>query len=602
MQDKTSPFKIALISMPWSIFNRPSVQIGALTAYLEQDDGIIVDSFHPYLGVAKTISTETYLYLCQNSWAGEALYASILFPERKLKAQQIFKKCCADNKKIAQNFDSLRNTLQNHLDNWVEDTDFSKYPLIGFSVCFSQLFASLLASLKVKEKVPDSAIVFGGSSCVGEIGKSLLGQFSQIDYVVDGEGEIPLKTLCGFLVKKRDTLPQQIRSKVPATQVSCGNVDDLNTLPTPDYLSYFKELSSQFPDQPFIPILPLEFSRGCWWRKCTFCNLNLQWRGYRWKNSDKMMAELKTLLKKHKCLDFTFCDNALPSKETDSFFQKTLQSGEDFRFFAEIRAIRDPQKLSLYRSGGLTSVQVGIESLSNTLLEKMAKGTTVIENLAVMKHCLECGMVLEGNLIVEFPGSTEAEIAETLVNLDFALPFNPLSPASFFLGYGSPMEKNPHQFGISVITDHPHNVRLFPENLFENMEMLIKDFRGDKMKQKALWKPVTEKLRRWKFFHKNRKNKTIAPLSYRDGGTFIVIRQERPHGKPLLHRLQGTSRQLYLFCGTIRSLSEIRQEFSTLAEKTLLNFFSDLCNKNLLFREKNTFLALAVHPQKPSRQ
>lgn len=588
--------------MPWSIFNRPSVQTGALKAYLEQDKEIIVDNFHPYLGVAKAISTETYLYLCQNSWAGEALYASILFPERKVKAQNIFEKCCADNKKIVRNFDSLRSTLQKHLDKWVDGIEFSTYPLIGFTVCFSQLFSSLTASYKIKEKSPDSAIVFGGSSCVGEIGASLHDQFPQIDYVVDGEGERPLKALCDFFLKKRDTLPLQIRSRVQTTPVPSGNIEDLNTLPTPNYTSYFKELSHQFPEQPFIPTIPLEFSRGCWWSKCSFCNLNLQWCGYRWKNSDKMIAEVKTLLKKHQCLDFTFCDNALPARETDSFFDKTFRSGEDFRFFAEIRAIRNPQKLSSYRNGGLTSVQVGIESVSNTLLEKMVKGTTVIENLAVMKHCLECGILLEGNLIVEFPGTTETEIAETLANLDFILPFNPLSPASFFLGFGSPMQRNPQQFGISAITHHPYNGQLFPENMFQDMEMLIKDFRGDKTKQKTLWKPVIEKMHRWKNFHMSRNNKTNAPLSYRDGGTFIIVRQERLHGKPLLHRLQGTSRQLYLYCGTIRSLAEIQQQFPTLAEKTLLNFFDDLCNKNLLFCENNTFLALAVHPQKTSGQ
>ncbi len=595
MPENTLVFKTALISMPWSVFNRPSVQLGALKAYLEQQDNTEVDCLHPYLGVARLLGPDTYLYLSRNSWAGEALYASILFPERTSSAKRIFRKSCSDNKKVVHKFDTIREILQNHLDNWVDNIEFNKYRLIGFSVCFSQLFASLAASGMIKKKSPDSALVFGGSSCVGEIGTSLLRQFSQIDYIVDGEGELPLEALILFLLKKSDVLPQQVHNRMTTVADSCGNISDLNELPTPDYNDYFKEVVKEFPTQPFIPTLPLEFSRGCWWEKCTFCNLNLQWQGYRWKSNDKMMAELDFLLTSHQCLDFSFCDNALPIKETDSFFRKTKENSSDFRFFAEIRAIKNPEKLLLYRQGGLTSVQVGIESLSNTLLLKMKKGTTVIANIAIMKHCLENSIGLEGNLIVEFPGSTEEEVAETLTNLDFVLPFNPLTPAVFFLGFGSPMEKEPFKYGIRTITHHRNNTQLFPENFLENMEMLIKDFRGDKLKQKSQWKPVVEKVKRWQKFHEHRKNRDIAPLSYREGGSFIIIRQEQLIGKPLLHRLQGMSRKLYIYCAVIRHLNEIKQQFPTLREKTILNFFDDLCNKKLLFRQNNTFLALAVH-------
>lgn len=588
--------------MPWSIFNRPSIQLGTLKGFLQQDEEISIDTFHPYLGLAKSLGIESYQYICSKSWAGEALYGALLFPDRVAQAKKVFKKSCADNTKFGREFQALRTIVESHLNNWITETDFSKYALIGFSVCFSQLFASLSAAKKIKSNLPNSTIIFGGSSCVGEIGTSLLQQFPQIDYVVDGEGEIPLRNLCHFLLRKQDFLPQQVHSRTEKSGGPYTTIRDLNTLPIPDYTSYFQELNSLFPDQPFIPRLPLEFSRGCWWRKCTFCNLNLQWQGYRWKTSRKMMSELLYLTKKHQCLDFTFCDNALPENETAPFFQKCWESGKDFRFFAEIRNIKQSDKLALYRNGGLTTVQVGIESFSNSLLQKMKKGTSVIENLAIMKHCLENNIQLEGNLIVEFPGSSKTEIEETLRNLDYAIPFNPLTAASFFLGFGSPMEKQPHKFGISGISHHRNNKSLLPEHMLESMEMLIKDFRGDKIKQKDLWKPVIRKLKMWRNFHEKRQDKTIAPLSYRDGGTFIVVRQEQLQGKPLLHRLQGQSRQLYLYCRSIRTLEEILHHFSTLKEKTVLNFFDDLSNKSLLFRENNTFLALAVHLQKPARQ
>ncbi|HKJ64993.1 MAG TPA: hypothetical protein VJ969_06300, partial [Desulfopila sp.] len=61
--------QVALISMPWSLFNRPSVQLGALKAYLETRSDVRVDCFHPYLAVARSLGPETYTALSKNSWA-----------------------------------------------------------------------------------------------------------------------------------------------------------------------------------------------------------------------------------------------------------------------------------------------------------------------------------------------------------------------------------------------------------------------------------------------------------------------------------------------------------------------------------------------------
>ncbi len=38
--DTSCLFRLALIAMPWSIFNRPSIQLGALKSYLEQETGV----------------------------------------------------------------------------------------------------------------------------------------------------------------------------------------------------------------------------------------------------------------------------------------------------------------------------------------------------------------------------------------------------------------------------------------------------------------------------------------------------------------------------------------------------------------------------------
>ncbi len=595
MERTRETFRLALISMPWSIFNRPSIQLGSLKAFLEMDAYIKVDTFHPYLHAAKTIGIDTYNYISQKTWAGEALYSPLVFPEQRNEAEQLFSKRCSDKEGRNLNFSTLSQSLDHALTEHLVSLDLAQYDLIGLTICFSQLLPSLAAAARIKELREDLPLVVGGSSCGAELGTSLLGNFPQLDYVIDGEGENPLLQLCHYLAGRSGNLPSQVKSRKPQTPATpCETVKDINELPIPDYRPYFQELKKLFPGMPFLPVLPLEFSRGCWWNKCVFCNLNIQWIGYRWKNSQRMLHEVSHLSQAHQCLDFAFTDNALPLKDSDRFFQVLAEKSSDLRFFAEIRTITDPEKIALYRRGGLTRVQVGIESLSATLLDKLKKGTSVIENIAAMKFCLENDMKLEGNLITEFPTSTEREAEDTMINLNYILPYHPLSSAAFFLGTGSPVERNPRQYGLKTITQHGDNRKIFPKKLLRNLELLTKDYRGDRTQQRKIWKPVKEKIREWQTYHRKRQGQKVPALSYRDGGSFLIIRQEKLSGETLLHRLQGRSRELYLYCSSIRTMEEIEQKFTTLPQKTMLNFFDDLSKKRLLFQEGNRVLALAI--------
>ncbi len=377
--------------------------------------------------------------------------------------------------------------------------------------------------------------------------------------------------------------------------MSCPQIEDLNLLPIPDFTPYFARMAALFPALPFIPVLPLEFSRGCWWNRCAFCNLNLQWQGYRYKTAERLHAEVETLVQRHQCLDFTFTDNALPQGQAELFFRRRGESAKDCRFFAEIRGTTRPEQLEIFSRGGLQTIQVGIEALSTSLLRKMVKGVTAIENIAMMKFSLACGIRLEGNLIVEFPGSTLEEVGETMENLDFVLPFRPLATAVFFLGHGSPVHRNPGEYGISQVRPHKKNRALFPPELLGDLEMLAMDYRGGQADQRRLWRPVIAKIALWRSFHERRRKNGQPALGYRDGGDFLIIRQEPADGNPLQHRLRGLSRQIYLFCGRIRTREEILQRYPSLSAAALDRFLAELRQKRLLFQEGEQVLALAVH-------
>jgi len=590
--------------MPWAIVNRPSVQLGALHGYLRHHcPDIAVNSYHPYLEIAKEIGFDTYQLISRNNWAGECLYSTLLFPENKESARSLFYASLQGDKRRLD-FDHLTGILARHMDAWIKSSDFNNQNLIGFSICFSQLIASLYAVTKIKQFHPTCKIVLGGSVCTPAIGVSLLKSFNYLDYIVTGEGEEPLRKLCRHLAsKKSEPFPdngsilsrQTLDDQAFISPANCcsDEIHDLNTLPPPYYDDYFTRLGSL--GLTFIPTLPVEFSRGCWWNKCTFCNLNLQWAGYRHKKGDRMEMEIEYLSRRHGTLDFTFTDNALPPVDSRSFFASMAEKSGDLHFFAEIRAAIDPAIYHLYKNGGLNSVQVGIESLSTSLLKRMKKGVGVMENIAAMKNGVEAGITLEGNLILEFPGSTQEEVEQTLRALDAVLPFHPLDSASFFLGSGSPIHCNPKDFGIRSIRHHPHYNKLFPPSTLTTLKPLIYSYHGDRARQKKLWQPVRDKIAAWKKFHANRDNRNIPALFYRNGDDFLIIRQELPSAPTLHHRLKGKSKDIYLACRHIVTRKELLETFKSINTKQLCNFLDGLVDKNLLYREEDRYLALAVH-------
>jgi ribosomal peptide maturation radical SAM protein 1 len=517
----------------------------------------------------------------------------LLFPEKRQEAEKLFRSVKLI-RRLRNDFEPLHVALEAASKALIDQPFFLQADLVGFSVCFNQLLPSLHLARLIKERYPVLPIVFGGSSCCGALGDTLITTFPQIDYLVDGEGEESLLRLARFLNQETTELPQSIKTvnKTPVTGSSPRQLA-MDQLVCPDYSGYFVEMKQTFPHAPFIPILPVEFSRGCWWNRCTFCNLNLQWHHYRQKSALQMYREIEALSFRHECLHFTFTDNALPPKAATSLFSELATKNKDYQFFAEIRAKTKPEELQNYHQGGLRTVQVGIESLSTRLLLRMQKGTTAMDNIAAMKFCAAAGIRLEGNLIVEYPGTTQEEIDETISSLDFVLPFLPLACATFFLGFQSPIYQRSADHNISKIIAHPKNKLLFPDNILSSMALLVNDFQGQRRKLRLMWRPVREKVTKWQTFHTQR-SIGVPPLSYRDGENFLIIRQELLQGLPLLHRLRGPSRGIYLFCDSPKKLQEISTAFPNIDQSKLKPFLDQLTEKRLVYRENDTYLALAI--------
>ena len=593
--------KVALISMPWPIFSRPSVQLGVLKGYLQRVwPELSVTNFHPYLRVAEALGYDLYQKLSDTSWLAEGVSAAVLFPERRSSIKEFVSRLLKEAR-WSFPFEEVVLSVEETLQKYLSQIDWSSFNAVGFSVCLNQLCTSLWGARWLKSRYPQLPIIFGGSSCAGEMGKSLLSVFPFVDYVINGEGERPLKELLAFLIKG-EPFPEKGVFYRAEGKVLGGGLNQLPSeeIPSPLYEDYLREVMSLPPEKRFFPLITLEASRGCWWFKCRFCNLNLQWKGFRPKPLPQVLKEIRAHAKAG-FLDFAFMDNCLPVEASRRLFEELAKDGVDYRFFAELRAVYKREDYLRFRKGGLTWVQIGIEALSSSLLKRLQKGTTAIDNIAAMRHCEEAGLVLEGNLILEFPGSTPEEVAETLIHLDYVFPFRPLSAVSFWLGYESPVFKNPRQFGLKAIYPDPRYRKLFPKSVLEKWVPLAWGYRGDRMFQRKLWRPVREKMVRWQEAYSSLRKEKGPLLTYREGPGFLLLRQVLPNGKVLHHRLSGPSRDIYLFLTDIRTWDEIKARFSRLPEEKIWTFLGDLREKKLVFREGEKLVALAIRHQGKER-
>jgi len=611
--------KIVLISTPWPLYNRPSIQLGTLKAYLRSIyPDVQVDAHHVYLKLAKSIGYRLYHEISKRTWLAETIYATLLYPERFQKIENLFNRE-SDRKSVLKTagLKSITDLVKKTTDEFISNVNWGDYLLAGFSVSLCQLTSALYFIKRIKQIFPKLFIIVGGSTFSGPATHDFLRLFPAVDAVINGEGELPFSQLIGCLKKS------QILCRVPSIKgvirpraaenndcpAGFHQMKELTSLPPPDYDDYFELLNSFDSHNVFFPTLPVETSRGCWWQRtsasgktsgCAFCNLNLQWDGYRAKDSSQAVAEIDNLTGKYKTLSVAIVDNVLPKITSHNLFVKLNKLKKDLHLFSEIRATTSYPELKVMREAGMQEVQIGIEALSTPLLKKLHKGTTTIQNLEIMKNCEALGIKNISNLILHFPGSDERDVTQSLRNIEFALPYRPLKPVGFWLGHGSPVWQNPKTYRIQAVFNHPNWGFLFPRETFQSMRFMIQAYRGDLAYQRKIWRPFKKKLDTW---HKIYTGLHCRPaqspiLSLRDGRDFLIILQRKAHTEPVNHRLVGTSRLIYLFCRHHRSLKRIRDQFPAFFEDKIIAFLKMMVDKKLMFEENDRYLSLAV-PLRP---
>jgi len=598
--------------MPWQDPLSPSIQLGALKAYVNQErPNVAVDTYNLFLELADPIDIHLAKVISR-SWIGEALFAYMLFPQQAASISTYLEHAREDDIAFANiDYGHMIETLRTTLLARISDTDWSQYSFVGFTVVFAQTFSSLLAAREIKRRAPSVPIVFGGPGCTGVIGKSLLSNFDFLNYIINGEGEKPLVNLIDALGDPGRERPPLMRALVhrASTQSELTEVDqlaNLTTLPPPDYDDYFDTLSRT--RDPIVAKarvrIPVETNRGCWWDKslvdpmqsCSFCNLNLQWHGYREKPTAQAISEIQQLVRRYSCPDFTIVDNILRHKNADEFIDGIAALDLGLDFWLEARASVKPYQIKRLKEVGGRVIQFGIESLSTSMLRKMVKGTTALQNLQAMKFCEQYGVKNTANVIIDFPGMDEDDINENLANIEFARCYYPLSVTEFSLVYQAPAYKQPWEFDIEEIKTYHMYSMLMPPELSDRLFLTEKSFTSAKLeKLRPMWAMVRQAIQDWTAHYERTRPMVEGNLllSLQDGGDYLKIRDFR-RPAPKFHWMSGVERDLYLECSAAIRLKDLYSRFPSISQEFIDATITKWVGMRLAFRESGRVMGLAV--------
>ena len=159
--------------------------------------------------------------------------------------------------------------------------------LVGFSATTSGFLDGHALAARIKQSHPEIRTVFGGVH-ISALGASLLGDFREIDYLCEGEGEGPLLDLAdGRAPRSIDGLVRRDGDQA-VTNPPRTPIDNLDDLPFPDYegLAGFPR-GYQLPLFSYIhePGATMITSRGCPFQ-CSYCDRSVFKRSYRTNSAD----------------------------------------------------------------------------------------------------------------------------------------------------------------------------------------------------------------------------------------------------------------------------------------------------------------------------
>lgn len=341
--------------------------------------------------------------------------------------------------------------------NTVPEVLKGKPELIGISIInTSQIIPGLTLANLIKKSNENIHINIGGSvftRLINEINRNKE-LFSVFDSVIVHEGETALLSLIKHLSDEIDIkdIPNIIYKKgleIKVNEISSGG-EDVNSLPTPCFDGL--PLDLYFSPELVLPVLS---SRGCYWKRCTFCDHGYGYSGkYRPRNVELLYHDLEKLKNKYETSFFTFQDEGISSNLIGALSDRIIENNLDISWLADSRfePAFSPELSDKLSDAGCKMLYFGLESANERILRCMDKGIKKDNVLKICKYCTDAGIWAHLFLIFGFPTETRAEAQETM---DFILHnkkiIRSVAFGSFQLTKHSRVHENPASFGVNKV-------------------------------------------------------------------------------------------------------------------------------------------------------
>lgn len=491
-------FRIALLNMPFSAVEIPSIALTQLQSVVKQRLGgrMEVEVFYPSHDMCLFLGLPDYTACCNeasNSGLGDWLFQRIAFPGAPDSTDDIRWRYFPANDQRRTAFERLAALREEALDGFL-DTVISRYRLeqadmVGFTSMFGQNVASFALARKLKEGVPGLVTAIGGANCESPMGEEIVRHVPAIDYVFSGPALLSFPRL----VECHLDGDREGAEHIPGvfTRANCrpgaapgvpvfGEELPIDEDVPLDYEPFLEAYESAFANLSLPLALLFETSRGCWWgarAHCTFCGLNGSTMSYRAMRPERAKSLLRSLFAyAPRVHQLNSVDNIMPQDYPRTVLAD-LDTPPGMSLFYEVKADLGAEDMEILSRAGVDQVQPGIEALATSTLKLMRKGMTSVGNILFLQRCLLYDIHPGWNLLVGFPGEGEevyAKYVDDLPRLTHLPPPVTVFPVRF--DRYSPYFTQAREYGLALAPlDFYPMIYPFPPEALDRMAYYFAD-------------------------------------------------------------------------------------------------------------------------------
>ncbi|WP_144282688.1 B12-binding domain-containing radical SAM protein [Chryseobacterium echinoideorum] len=402
--------------------------------------------------------------------------------------------------KSANSFDELYSKLHQDvtftddftLEILQEKIEFIKPKLICFSVPFpGNLYSAFRSAKFIKTNYPHIKTAMGGGFPNTEL-RDLKDErvFEFFDFITLDDGELPIELVYEDICSPKKTQESQLKrtfllenQKVVYKNNSLKHDYKQSEIGTPDYtdlrldqyisvIEIANPMHSLWSDGRWNK---LTMAHGCYWGKCTFCDISLDYIKIYEPISAKILVDrMQELITQTGETGFHFVDEAAPPALMREVALEILRRNLVVTWWTNIRFEKSfTQDLCfLLKMSGCVAVSGGLEVASDRLLKLIDKGVSVDQVAKVTRNFTESGIMVHAYLMYGYPTQTVQETVDSLEMVRQLFEMGILQSGfwhQFAMTTHSPVGKNPEQFGI---------IPVHQEIKFANNDIDFKDKTG----------------------------------------------------------------------------------------------------------------------------